>query len=148
MDSHTCYGMWLVHSVDPEESFWRYRIVEQNSVRTYSLANIISTSRLAEAGLIEDTLESMDMNQSVCTGLIGACAGGHKELALLLVQKYSCHPNWGLRGACDSGNKEMALLMIKKGAYNFQVGFEIASVQGHKELIQLMIQNGAINIRS
>ena len=58
-------------------------------------------------------------------GLKGACYGGHKEIAELMIkygeQKYNDY-NWGLRGACRGGNMELAISMIKYGAYEFNDG--------------------------
>ena len=49
-------------------------------------------------------------------GLFGACQGGNRELAELMIEKGANDWNGGLFGACRSGNRELADFMIEKGA--------------------------------
>ena len=76
-------------------------------------------------------------------GLANACYGGHKELALLMIEKGANDWNWVLANACLRGHKELALLMIKKGANAWNWGLTLACYGGHKALALLMIEKGA-----
>jgi hypothetical protein len=49
-------------------------------------------------------------------GLKGACIGGHKELAELMIARGANDWNYGLSGACFAGHKELAEFMIARGA--------------------------------
>jgi hypothetical protein len=150
MESYLYYEwsrMQLVHSRDSEELFWKYCIIEpENTTDTFSLVGITSTYHLAKAGRTKDTLESIrDDPIDGSDGLGGACQGGHKELALLVVQRIESFGgiinfDRGLAGACFGGHKELALLMIEKGATDFERGLISACQANHKELVELMIQ--------
>ena len=48
-------------------------------------------------------------------GLLGACLGGHLELAKLMISKGANDWYRGLYGACEGGHLELAQLMISKG---------------------------------
>jgi hypothetical protein len=133
MDSYLCD--------DLEELFRTYKIVGSDPL--VSLVGIVRIDDLAGAGRIEDTLKSARMGEDPSEGLEGACAGGHKKLALLLIDKYKCDPNWGLWGACFSGHKELVLTMIERGARDFDYGLMEACFMGHTEIIKLMIEKGA-----
>ena len=49
-------------------------------------------------------------------GLGGACDGGHRELAELMIEKGATDWNWGLMDACYGGHRDLAEWMIAKGA--------------------------------
>jgi hypothetical protein len=53
--------------------------------------------------------------------LENACWGGHKDLALLMIDKGATDWNGGLAWACWGGHKDLALLMIDKGATNLDI---------------------------
>ena len=76
-------------------------------------------------------------------GLYSACYGGHHDLVERMIQKGANHWNYGLQGACRGGNRDLAERMISKGANDLKWGFYEANCEGHRELAQLMIQKGA-----
>ncbi len=76
-------------------------------------------------------------------GLASACNGGHKEIALLMIEKGANDWNWRLASACYRGHKELALLMIENGANSWNWGLLNACLKGHKDLVLLMIEKGA-----
>ena len=76
-------------------------------------------------------------------GMSGACRGGHNDFALWMIQKGANSWDNGLREACCGGYKNTAELMILMGANNWDVGLCEACKGGHKDLAELMIKNGA-----
>jgi hypothetical protein len=141
-----------LNSNDSEELFRVYGIVErENAQATSSLAGIVEAYELAKACLVQDTIDTIRYCRNINNGkdgIYGACQGGHKELALLLFEKYGCDPNWGLIGACQGGNKELALLMIQKiesikGKVDLDGGLYGACSGNQKEMAILMIEKGA-----
>jgi hypothetical protein len=154
MESYLCYG--LMNSCDSEELFWRYNIIgPENAAGTCSLVGIVHIHRLAEAGRQEDVLESIRNGERTDDGLWGACYGGHKELALLMIQKIESSGiriivefNWGLSAACYGGHEELALLMIRKiestgRTPDWNWGLGEACRNNHRKLVLLMIEKGA-----
>jgi hypothetical protein len=141
MDSYLCE--------DSEELCWKYDIIgPENTNGALSLVGIVGTSTLAKAGRTEDVLGSIRNYRDLGEGLEGACAGNHKELAELMIEKGAVQFHWGMIAACRNGHKEMALLMIREMEYNnvegyWDYGLEKACCGGHKELAQLMAQKGA-----
>jgi ankyrin repeat protein len=131
-------------SEDSEELFWKYLIViPENVTGASSLAGLVDIYELAKTGRTEDVLESLLSGENANTGLHGACMGGHKELALLMVQNGGDIAH-GLLGACRGGHKEMALLMIHQaksrgGIKKWAYGLVGACSGGHKELVLWMI---------
>jgi hypothetical protein len=103
-------------SCDSEELYWVYDIFDSEYTGGIPLAEIVWIGRLATAGRREDVLESMLCGANPDYGLCGACYGGHKELALLMIEKGATNMNAGLEMACIGGHKELATLMIEKGA--------------------------------
>jgi hypothetical protein len=103
MDSYLCE--------DSEELFQRFGVVKKSP---FSLSGIIGIAELAEAGLIEDTLESIRYGGDIDAGMEGACRGGHKELVLMMIEKGTKNHIQGLIGACSNGHKELALMIIRK----------------------------------
>jgi hypothetical protein len=87
-----------------------------NDVVTIVLCYVQSTERnwtsIAEAGEYETCLE-IPMRDS---GLDGACLGGHKELAQVMIACGANARNRRLESACRGGHKELAELMIARGA--------------------------------
>jgi len=75
--------------------------------------------------------------------LQSACQEGHKDLAELMIVSGASEFNWGLRGACRGGYKDLAELMIASGARDFDGGLSSACPEGHKDLVDLMIAKGA-----
>jgi hypothetical protein len=143
MEQYLYYGM---RSSDSEELFWGYKIVKFDP--GISLDGIVEIYELAEAGCIDDILESIRRVGQADMRLWRACIGGQKKLALLIIKKYHCDPNWGLYGACSRGHKELALLMIERiessgGSADFNQGLIDACYNEQKEMIQLMIEKGA-----
>jgi hypothetical protein len=127
-------------SLDSEEWFLLTGDIQGNP--PYELSGIAGIYDLAKAGLVGDALESL-RNESATEGLYGACRGGHKDLALLMIQKLD-HPimrsiwDTGLEEACIGGHEDLALLMIEKGAYETYAGLGLACEHGHLSVSQLM----------
>ncbi len=86
-----------------------------------------------------DNKINIDMNNGLC----GACAGGHKNIALLMISKGATNWNDGLLSACEDGHKELAKLMLDNGANNYNEGLHNACFSGKRELQLFMILNGA-----
>ncbi len=80
-------------------------------------------------------------------GLYHACRGGHRELADMMIVRGANDWNWGLYGACYSGHRELVDLMIAHGANDWNDGLYCACDGGHRELIELMIAHGATRCR-
>jgi hypothetical protein len=78
-------------------------------------------------------------------GLIGACQGGHRDLAELMITKGARGIDSGLYFTCREGHEELAKLMIIKGAKSFDKSIYFACQRGYEELVNLMIMNGADN---
>ena len=53
--------------------------------------------------------------------------------------------NWGLFGACQGGNRELAELMIEKGANDWNRGLNCAYWGGNRELANYMIEKKTTN---
>jgi hypothetical protein len=135
MDSYLFCGS------DSEETFCIYGVVEpENVARTFSLVGIVGIYELAKAGCVEDVLESILNGGDIDMGLTGACNGGQKELALLMIERGAVRFDGGLAEACFGGHKELAELMIERGAIDFNWGLVEACRNNHKELALLMIQ--------
>jgi hypothetical protein len=102
------------------------------------------------SGNKELVMKLMDLTGSgqwiVNFGLLGACKGGHKDLAKLMIQMGAGMFNHGLAKACKGGSKELALLMIKMGANDYNWGLRDACKGGHKDLVELMLGMGATDI--
>jgi hypothetical protein len=130
----------LVHSNDSEELYWRYTIVTLGHT---SLVGIADVYELSVVGRTEDTLESVKYYGCVDQGLAGACEGGHKELALILIHWGASDYNGGLFGACYGGYEELVMLMIRNGADKWDIGLEEACYGGHKKIALIMIRHGA-----
>jgi len=75
-------------------------------------------------------------------GLWGACRGGHRDLAELMIKGEN---NWneGLGAACIGGHRDLAELMIQHGANVWNDGLRSACDGGNSDLVELMIQHGA-----
>ena len=91
--------------------------------------------------LIEQDVEGLEW------GLMGACEGGHRQLAEQLM-KLVTTSMWhlGLFGACKKGNRELVELLIELGDFDAEelnYGLSGACRGGHRELIQWMIDLGA-----
>lgn len=72
-----------------------------------------------------------------------ACEKGDYELAESLL-KNGAYVNAGLEGACLGGHKDLAQLLIDKWhATDFDLGLMCACRNNHKDLIQMMIDRGA-----
>jgi hypothetical protein len=91
----------------------------------------------------KDSAKSLMIGGYLSRGLIGACLGGHKDLAELMITKGAKNLDNGLRYACERGHEDLAELMIAKGADKFDWGLEGACEGGHKDLAELMIIKGA-----
>lgn len=78
-------------------------------------------------------------------GLYGACHGGHRDLAELMIERGSKYWNLGLMGACQGGHRDLVDLMIEKGARDWNLGLQHARMNGHPDLVNLMIEMGAEN---
>ena len=76
-------------------------------------------------------------------GLYGACHGGHRDLAELMIAKGAINWDWGLGGACHGGHRDIVELMITKGAANWNEGLYGACRGGHRDMAELMIAKGA-----
>ena len=61
----------------------------------------------------------------------------------MILVKGANYYNWGLHGACLGGHKDLAELMMAKGAKDYNEGLQRACEEGHQELIELMIAKGA-----
>lgn len=72
--------------------------------------------KAAENGDRLSIIKSFYSEQMVNYGLLGACKGGHKELAELMITKGDDDFNSGLSCACRGGCEELAELMIISGA--------------------------------
>lgn len=75
--------------------------------------------------------------------MAGACQGGYKDLALLMIERGANCWNGGMAEACQGGHKELAMFMIEKGATDWNWGLVSAYSGGHRELILLMMERGA-----
>ncbi len=81
----------------------------------------------------------VDYNQ----GLLGACVGGHLEIAKLMLEKGGKKLNLGLYHACVGGNIDIIELLISKGANRFNRGLAGACNSFNKKIALLMISKGA-----
>ena len=86
-----------------------------------------------------NTLTLVDWNRILC----GACIGGHKMLAKLLIEKGADDWNYALYFACFGGHKMLAEFMIEKGANEWKKALYFACFGGHKILAELLIEKGA-----
>lgn len=102
--------------------------------------------------LIEPLLKD---GASVNYGLKGACEGGHKDIAEMMINKGAVCWNFALWGACEYGHIEMAQMIIDKGGDKIVVhngvitdgwawAFEIACDKGYTELVHMMIKYGSV----
>jgi len=91
---------------------------------------------------------------SVNYGLNGACEGGHKDIAQMMIDKGAICWNFALWGACEYGQIEMAQMIIDKGGDKivqsdgvitdgWKWGFEIACGKGYAVLMHLMVKYGS-----
>jgi hypothetical protein len=161
---------YKMHSDDSEELCWRYDIVgPENATSACSLVGIVDIYELARAGRWKDVSENIHYPEArsrqyykmsrnlfrmidrddgyLDRGLAGACRGGQKGLALMIIHEIESSGdtadfNWGLGEACH-GRRELALLMIEKGATDLDGGLGDACLMEHKELVTLMIEKGA-----
>jgi hypothetical protein len=134
-------------SGDLEESLWECGNM-RNPIDPFPLAGMFEIYISAYLGRVEDILETLNRGKGFASALGGACHGGRKELALLILERYICDPHWGLLGACSGGQKEIALMMISLtesygGKINWDWGLEEAVRYNHRELVLLMIERGA-----
>jgi hypothetical protein len=130
---------YLFESEDSEELFRVYDVVKPEYKTYASLAGMDDIFVLASANRQEDTLESVRNGGCFNEGLAGACWGGRKEMAQLMIERGAANFDWGLLGACLGGRINTAELMIEKGATNIQQGLERACDRGHMELTLLLI---------
>ena len=79
-------------------------------------------------------------------GLYGACRGGFKDLAQLMIERGAVNWNDGLQGACRGGFKYLAQMMIDRGANDWNEGLWSACYGGHRDLAQWMMDLGARNL--
>jgi hypothetical protein len=77
-------------------------------------------------------------NASSDRGLYGACAGGHIELAELMISRGATIFDGGLYNACYHGHEDIAQLMISLGANNLDRAFVGALRGGHRETINFI----------
>lgn len=73
-------------------------------------------------------------------GLIGACRGGHKNVAIFMIEKGAKNWDQALFSACSAGQLEMAKLMIASGAKDVNEGLVQACEKCQTETIFYMIQ--------
>jgi purine nucleoside permease len=78
-------------------------------------------------------------------GLREACRGGHLDLANLMIANGATNWNRGLHGACRGGHRTLVACMIGKGASTWNRGLWEACRHGHGDLVSLMIKKGATN---
>jgi ankyrin repeat protein len=90
-----------------------------------------------------DGLREVSSVQEPKQGLLGACYGGHLELAKLMIKHGADNFNNGLNWACRNGHLELVNLVIEHGADDFNQGLIAACMGGHLELAKLMIGRGA-----
>ena len=75
------------------------------------------------------------------TGLIGAAMGGHLDLVQLMLDK-GAKPNMGLLGAAMGGHLDIVKLMFEHGADENDEALEFASGFGHCDIVQFLLQRG------
>jgi hypothetical protein len=119
-------------SEDPEELHCKYGVVGFDFQQLVGIVNLLD---LAEANCVESSLEILRYGGDVDEGLAGACLGGHKELALLMIQNGAIEFGWAYDMACRGGHKELALLMIQNGVLDLNAGMAEACFGGHRELV-------------
>jgi hypothetical protein len=76
-------------------------------------------------------------------GLCGACRGGHSTIVQWLIDKGANNWNWGLYHACQGGHRGIAQWMIDKGANDWIQGLCGACQCGHQAIVRWMIEKGA-----
>ena len=79
---------------------------------------------------------------SLCSGLAGACRGGHLELVKFLVEKGANNWDWGLAHACRGGHLDLAKYMVEQGAIDWNWGMQNACLEGHFELVKFLVEKG------
>lgn len=110
---------WRNIILSTNENSWKnYKLVNKAfRLLVQTLCSKESARVLADSGLIESCIENIFR--------------GKKEVDEILI------------GACHGGHKNIALLSLRHGATNFNKGLCMASRHGHLELIELMIYQGA-----
>jgi hypothetical protein len=98
------------------------------------------------SGSIEKVLELIkNGNTSWTKGLVGACEGGHLQLAQLMVSKGANYRGpWSFICACRSGNWDLVMYLISLGRDDWELGLYGACFGGHKNLVDFFISKGAI----
>ena len=76
------------------------------------------------------------------SGLYGACAGNHMELAELMIEKGADDYDHALYVACEHGHMDMAKMMIAR-AVRVNSGLVGAILGNHYEIIDMLISKGA-----
>lgn len=77
-------------------------------------------------------------------GLTGACRGGHKQLAKLMIGLGATDRTTGIISACIGNQKEMIEFMLSLNL-DLDVGLYGACYSGNMDLVELMIKKGAGN---
>jgi len=97
----------------------------------------------AAAGGHKDLVQILlDKGVKPKTGLIGAAMGGHLDLVQLMLDK-GANPKMGLMGAAMGGHLNIVKLMFEYGANEKDEALEVASGLGHCDIVQFLLQRGA-----
>jgi hypothetical protein len=72
------------------------------------------------------------------TGTIGACIGGHLDLAMTNLVRWGTCVEDGFKYACKFGHLHLVQFLIEKGPDNYVVGLYKAAKQGHLPIVQYL----------
>lgn len=121
-----------------------YNLMLQNNLEINS-NNLLRNSCIGgNKDLINFVLEFEDTDD-FDIGLWGACNGGHKDIALDMIQRGANNCNIGLLGACRGGHIDLINFMIDKGANDWNSGLLGACEEDHIDAAELMLNKGATN---
>ena len=104
--------------------------------------NIYVIARVGHGEMCEIDL---DHTNARYYGFSGACAGGHVEIAKMMMLYGANSYDNGLIEACEAGHISMAALMLSHGAEYLNAGLEAACRGGSMPMVKFMITQGAID---